>query len=213
MFVPPVFHSFNLVNTAREDFVVKIFFMKLKTRNHTTSKLLMTLLGALFLCAPTLAPARVALNFAPAEGEWTNGIVEKARAGSAPTTLRSVRAARNKDFDRVVFEFAGQEVSGYHVEYVKRPIENCGEGKVVRVAGGGFLRVRLTPAQAHTEQGTATIKDRERRMRLGVLREMELICDFEGQVEWVLGVASPNRFRVLELSNPARLVVDIKRKR
>ena len=26
-----------------------------------------------------------------------------------------------------------------------------------------------------------------------------------GEVEWVLGVSSPNRYRVMELTNPARL--------
>ncbi|MBA4159064.1 MAG: hypothetical protein H0X65_16535, partial [Gemmatimonadetes bacterium] len=43
-----------------------------------------------------------------------------------------------------------------------------------------------------------------------VLKQLTLICDFEAQVEWVLGVSSPNRFRVIELHEPARLVVDVR---
>jgi hypothetical protein len=69
--------------------------------------------------------------------------------------------------------------------------------------------VRLIPAQAHTEAGEATIKDRERHLNLPVLRELESVCDFEADVTWVLGVAARNRFRVQELPGPARLVIDI----
>jgi hypothetical protein len=36
------------------------------------------------------------------------------------------------------------------------------------------------------------------------------VCDFEGNVEWVLGVRHPSRFRVTELSDPWRVVVDVK---
>jgi hypothetical protein len=38
---------------------------------------------------------------------------------------------------------------------------------------------------------------------------MTLICDFEGQVEWVLGIAAPAAYRVSELTGPARLVLDV----
>jgi hypothetical protein len=81
------------------------------------------------------------------------------------------------------------------------------------VAGDGWLLVRTTPANAHTEAGQPTIRERERNLDLPNLKEIELICDFEAEVSWVLGLASPNRFRVLELSNPSRLVVDVKQHR
>jgi hypothetical protein len=43
-----------------------------------------------------------------------------------------------------------------------------------------------------------------------VLKELKLICDFEGQVEWLLGLAARNGYRVLELTEPPRLVVDVR---
>ena len=43
-----------------------------------------------------------------------------------------------------------------------------------------------------------------------IIREIESTCDFEGEVTWVIGVASPNRYQVLELASPARLVVDVR---
>lgn len=145
---------------------------------------------------------------APAgSGEWTAGITQVRRGRGA--TLRAVRAARNEGWDRVVFEFDGAVVPGYRVEYVDRP-QHCGSGDAVQVAGQGWLEVRITPAQAHTEAGQVTVAQRETRLALPVLREMEQTCDFEADVTWVLGVASPNRYRVSELTGPARLVVDVK---
>lgn len=143
-------------------------------------------------------------------GEWTAGIVETRRAGMGPATLRAVRSGRHEGFDRVVFEFEGAAVPGYRLEYVDRPVRKCGSGHATEVAGQGWLEVRITPARAHNDQGRPTVTDRERRLSLGVLRELELTCDFEADVTWVLGVASPNRYRVQELSSPARLVVDVR---
>ena len=142
--------------------------------------------------------------------EGTAGIVEKQRPEAGVAVLRDVRAASQDGFDRVVFEFEGSAVPGYHVEYVDRPVIQCGSGEPVEVAGDGWLEVRMIPAQAHTEEGQPTVGERERRLSLPVLKELQSTCDFEAHVTWVLGVASPNRYRVLELSNPARLIVDVR---
>ena len=122
--------------------------------------------------------------------------------------LRDVRAASQEGFDRVVFEFEGSAVPGYRVGYVDSAVQ-CGSGETVEVAGAALLQVRLDPAQAHTEAGEATVRERERRPALPVLQEMESVCDFEADVTWVLGLAARNRFRVQELAGPARLVVDV----
>jgi hypothetical protein len=68
--------------------------------------------------------------------------------------------------------------------------------------------VRLTPAQANAG-GEPTVTERERKASLPVIQELELTCDFEGEVTWVLGNAHPNKYRVMELREPTRLVVDV----
>ena len=143
---------------------------------------------------------------------WTAGVVKRERNRAVPgsVTLTAVRAARQEGFDRVVFEFAGDTLPGYHLEYVDRPIIRCGSGEPTEVEGQGWLQVRLNGAQAHTDAGKPTVAPRERKLELGVLRELEHTCDFEGEVTWVLGLQKPNRFRVLELKAPTRLVVDVR---
>ncbi len=157
---------------------------------------------------PTPAPTGSVAPEDPKNREWTAATVKLERAGLQPVTLRSVREARNEGFDRVVFEFAGTQVPGYHLEYVDKPVHHCASGNEIPVAGQGVLQVRLTPAQAH-EGGQVTVAERERKPALTVLQELKLICDFEGEVTWVLGNSSPKKYRVMELREPTRLVVDV----
>ncbi len=149
----------------------------------------------------------------PETFQGTAGIVAEERRGIEPAILQEVRTASHAGFDRVTFEFDGLNVPGYHIEYIDRPVRECGSGHTVPVAGDGWLRVRLDPARAHEfigERAETTVENRDRSYDYPVLRQLTLICDFEAQVEWVLGVSSPNSFRVLELHEPARLVVDVR---
>jgi hypothetical protein len=138
--------------------------------------------------------------------------VERPSPGIATATLRDVRTGLHAEFDRMVFEFAGPSLPGYRVDYVDRPIRECGTGNTVPIAGDGWLRVRFEPARAHEfvgESARATVADRNRTVEMGVVRQLRLTCDFEGQVEWVIGVGSPNQYRVTEMWEPTRLVVDV----
>jgi hypothetical protein len=162
---------------------------------------------------PAPAPARTAPPDEPpidlAAGEWTAGRIARDHRVTGVATLREVRTARHEGADRIVFVFAGAELPSYAVEYVDRPVRECGSGHVVTLAGDAWLSIRMEPARAHDDEGRATISDRDRRPELPVVRQLRVTCDFEAVHEWVAGVATPNRFRVLELREPTRLVVDL----
>lgn len=147
---------------------------------------------------------------AAGEFEGTTGVTEKRRDGSAPVVLREVRSARHEGFDRVVFEFDGDAPPGYRVAPTDGPVRQCGSGRAVALAGDARLHVRLRPAHAHDERGEPTVKERARRLSLPKLKELKLICDFEADVEWALGLASATSYRVVELRDPSRIVVDVK---
>jgi hypothetical protein len=158
----------------------------------------------------TIALPDEAASEAPAEfkGTANNTLKENSNATGA-VLLKDVRSAMHPNYDRIVFEFAGAQLPSYKIEYIDKPVRACGSGNVVTFMGDAYLSVLFTGANAHTEAGEPTIKDRTRSPNHTVVKDLKLICDFEAEVEWVMGVASPNKYRVLELKNPTRLVVDI----
>jgi len=134
----------------------------------------------------------------------------RSRPGPPTAQLRSVRVSADAGFDRVVFEFADSVLPGYQIEYPEGPIRRCGSGDAVPLAGPDRLLVRLEPAQAHDERGNSTVPNREWAPRLPGVQEMKLVCDFEGQVEWAIGLAARRRFRVIETAPSAHLIVDVR---
>ena len=141
--------------------------------------------------------------------EFTTGIVTFPPPASSVARLTNVRAARHEGFDRIVFELGGGSPPGFHLEYIDKPVRKCGSGEPTAIAGDAWLQVRLEPTNAHTESGAPTIADRKRTVDLEVVTELQQTCDFEAVVSWVLGVKRPNKYRVLTLNEPLRLVVDV----
>lgn len=149
----------------------------------------------------------------PAEvagAEWTAGDTNEERQVAGAALLHEMRTARHEDFDRIVLDFGADQVPAYRISYIDRPVRQCGSGNVVPIAGDGWLSITVEPANAHTEAGEPTVRQRERTPALPVLLELELICDFEAMVEVVAGVASPERYRAFVLPSPNRLVIDIR---
>lgn len=138
---------------------------------------------------------------------WREGQVSEAATGHA--TLRSVRTGRHEDYDRLVLEFE-QGVPGYTVRFADRPLHQCGSGFPIEVEAPHTLQIELQSVAAHDDEGRATVEDRDRRPGLTVVRSAELTCDFEGVVEWVLGLDHRTEFRVFRLDDPTRLVIDLR---
>lgn len=147
---------------------------------------------------------------AAADPEWTAGESRVDRPYAGAALLRDVRVARQDGYDRIVLDFGTDSVPSWHVAYIDRPVRECGSGEAVELAGGAWLSITVQPANAHTEAGEPTVRERAREPRLPSVLELRSTCDFEAMVVWVAGVASPERYRVLELSSPNRLVVDIR---
>lgn len=145
----------------------------------------------------------------PDTAGWTAGLTAKPGTGMA--TLLEVRTASHEPYERIVFAFGPEQMPGFKVEYIDRPVRQCGSGDVVELPGDAWLSIRLEPAQAHTEQGAPTVTERARTLNYDVIKALRMICDFEGQVEWVAAVASPNQYRTLELRDPLRLVIDVRK--
>jgi hypothetical protein len=159
---------------------------------------------------PTPTPGSDETKRGSDDFDGTTGITDKKPVAEDAALLKEIRIAAHQNFDRIVFEFAGATLPGYHVEYIDQPARQCGAGDAVDVKGQGRLEIRFMPANAHTDEGKSTIATRAFSPNLTIVKELKSTCDFEAEVAWVAGVSSPNKYRVLELTNPTRLAIDIK---
>jgi hypothetical protein len=110
-----------------------------------------------------------------------------------------------------VFDLNGK-APGFSVRYVNK-LYKCGSGARVKIAGKRFLRITLEPAQAHNNAGADVYRGpgqaRTARPNLPTIKSMRMLCDFEGQVSFALGLDHKAGFRVKTLSNPTRIYVDV----
>lgn len=144
--------------------------------------------------------------------EGTTGVTERKPTADGAKMLSAVRYAGHEGFDRIVFEFSEGKFPGYKIEYPTGPAEECGSGDVVKLTGESVLTVHFMPLAAHTDEGEPTIGWREVSPKLTMISEVKRVCDFEGEVEFAIGLSKKTEYRVAELSDPMRLVIDIKHK-
>ncbi|WP_394841876.1 hypothetical protein LZC95_32975 [Pendulispora brunnea] len=144
--------------------------------------------------------------------EWaTSAVTVRHDIGS--TDFKTLKVAKNDGFDRSVFQFSNDGVPGYDVRYVPNPQICAGEGEV-EVQGTAFIQVQMIPANSYdpeTQKPTyspATIVDVK--PNLASVKELKMTCPgFEAETTYTIGLSKKKNFRVLELKNPPRLVVDV----
>ena len=139
---------------------------------------------------------------------WTTGASAGREGAGQHALLTEVRTARHDGYDRIVFEFEST-VPAYEVRYVSGTIEQCGSGRPAQIEAPVGLQVTFPSAAAHTDQGAPTVSDRSRQVSLPVLRTAHITCDFEGRVEWALGLEQKVPYRAFVLNDPARVVIDL----
>jgi hypothetical protein len=141
------------------------------------------------------------------------GTLNPSHQGHAATHVVLVQKAETaccNGFDRIVFTCEGFHHPTWKVRYIHPPIKQCASGNNIPVSGNAFLQISMDTAQAHTDAGQPTITDRDRHLHCQNLKQLVLTCDFEAKVGFVFGVDSKKPYRVVELQNPARLVIDVK---
>ncbi len=138
------------------------------------------------------------------------GIVDVTRTGIAPALLIDVRSGEELEVDRMEFTF-GEGMPGYHVEYADSAARSCASGLPVPLAGSARLEITFRAAAAHDEAGGSSVPTRELSPGYDNLKQFVLNCDIEGEVVCSVGIARRTPFRVRELDDPPRLVVEVKR--
>lgn len=142
--------------------------------------------------------------------------VKAAAGGSETALLERITIGRHEGYDRVVFQFRN-DTPGYRVAYADPPFSEDGSGRRVDVDGSAFVDVRMQGAAGYdvtTGSGQLVYKGPRRisgsDVGTSVVRELVRTGDFEGVLDWVVGLDGKVDFRVRTLSDPPRLVVDFR---
>jgi hypothetical protein len=134
--------------------------------------------------------------------------------GTGTALLTSVRVGSNEGFERIVFEFEGTSVPGYRIQWVDGPITADGSGEPVEVAGEAYLEMVMQPASG-VDLSAADLRityegpDRIATTDTELLTDLVRTGDFEAVLSWAAGATRRAPFRVLTLSSPTRVVVDL----
>jgi hypothetical protein len=143
-------------------------------------------------------------------GQWTSASVSRINEQRDDMLLTSIRVAKNNGFDRLVFEFKGG-IPNYLIQFERGPaFENTAERKI-RVRGRYFITINLqTLPYPEDDSKDADIKLPTRTGGMKLFNQMKEIEWFEGVRFFAIGLDAKRPFRVTELKNPNRLVIDFR---
>jgi len=151
----------------------------------------------------------------------------------AAMVLDAVWAEAHQGFDRIVFTFHRLDSSPgveadlpavYAVSADAPPFTFRASGEPLAVEGRAFLRVNFlemyghaSPERAWSDRPPAAEALPERspaelRPGLDVIAQICPSDDFEGYLEWIVGLTRGARWRVSRLDAPVRLLVDVENK-
>ncbi|GAA4287346.1 AMIN-like domain-containing (lipo)protein [Georgenia daeguensis] len=136
--------------------------------------------------------------------DWPSG-------GSGDLLPTGVRVGSHEGYERVVLDFEGTGTPGWRVEYVDEAVEDP-KGDVVDVQGDVTLQVIATGVRypegddetGRVAQGSYDAEDAD------LVEEVRVTGMFEGQNQAFIGLDEKAPFRVFTLTEPARLVVDVR---
>jgi hypothetical protein len=122
--------------------------------------------------------------------------------GGGQAAMTTARVGAQSGYDRFVIQFDGP-VPQFEVT----PQDSAAfaqNGGPVTLQGAAGLAVVLRNASGPAFGGPTDM-----RPGFSAIQEARLLSDFQGVVEWGIGIASPACFHAWALSSPSRLVIDI----
>ncbi len=118
----------------------------------------------------------------------------------------AVRTGTHAGYDRVTIEFNNGEPANVDMSpHAGTTFTQGASGQQVTLQGSTGMLVIIHGADEHTAySGSIDIKT-----GYSVLVELRQVEDFEGTVQWGLGLSKTACYRAFYLTNPVRLVIDI----
>ena len=164
--------------------------------------------------SPTASPSATATTPPPSPtpsppagfqcGASFDGGSGSSNSNPAGPTVTAVRAGGHTGFDRFVMEFSSP-ILGYTVTPQSSPVFTLDpKGTKVTLDGTAGVLITVKPENWQTYQGPAGM-----RPGLPFLKQARMVQNFEGTMQWGLGIQGSPCLNVTTLKSPPRLVVDV----
>jgi hypothetical protein len=131
---------------------------------------------------------------------------------TTPSLLTNVSELGDKCVDHVVFDFVprGTDLPGYSITYADAPFTGDATGAPIDVPGKAFVKVRIAPGYGYDfVNGRATYSG-SKSIRVTNANHVQSIVetgDFEGVLNWVIGLDAKRPFSVEATATPRRQLV------
>ncbi len=168
--------------------------------------------------APSSSAEPAPLPASPAatteEPTWSTGDTSAAPGADSALVVSGFRVGSHPDegYDRVVVELTGPGTPGWNAMWVEQA-HSQGKGEPIELAGSHTLVVYGTGATMPLGEDVPGALDKGRRESVpggtGIV-EADLQLTFEDQFQVTLGTGTQD-YRVFSLTEPTRLVVDVRR--
>ena len=118
--------------------------------------------------------------------------------------IDAIRGGTHTGYDRITFEFQNGQPSSVELSPQGNTFTKGASGQTIQLMGSEGLLITIRGSDAHT----AYSGPQDLHVGSGIL-EARQVQDFEGVVQWGLGLPSNACYRAFWLSGPDRLVIDV----
>lgn len=142
---------------------------------------------------------------------WTDDPVEEApQEAESGQEITGVRTGRHEDFDRVVLDLTGDEPQlGWFARLVDEALEDP-SGLPLDVEGERFLQLGVAGISWTVESPDRYDGGPVQGQGTEVVTEVVFGALFEGQQQILVGLREDSDYRIFPLSDPARIVIDVR---
>lgn len=153
---------------------------------------------------PTASPSAVASPVSPAGPFLCNGSSVANQNAPLSALVNAVRTGTHSGYDQVTIQFSTAQPSEVQIAPQSTATFTAGpSGKPVTLAGQAGILITIRGTDGHTQYSGPT----DFKTNYAVLVELKLVQDFEGVVQWALGLSHPSCYAYSFLTNPTRLVI------
>ena len=162
--------------------------------------------SAVATATPSASPSALPSPTSPAGAYTCNSSAQGVSNPPLIAYVNAVRTGTHAGYDQITIQFSTAQPSNVTIEpQSSATFTGAPSGRPITLAGQDGILITIRGADGHT-QYTGAI---DFKTNYAVLKELRQVQDFEGTVQWGLGLSHAGCYAYTFLTNPTRLVVYI----